>query len=209
MCLGYRAVSTTGFATPYIYSSYTECLSRVDTLAAGIDTLDLVGPPSDPSRDYYRTVALYMKNCVEWVLAEHATYALNGSTVALYDTLGPDTVEFILEQTSCRTVFCTRLEIDKLCQVKSNGKCPKFRFVVVADGITQHAANQAEKAGLVLHSFAKIEAVGSQRLASPEGHKHTPPSSSDIATFCYTSGTTGNPKGALISHGYVDLQFFA
>lgn len=45
-CLGFRAVSTTGLATPYIYSSYTEVLARVDSLAAGIDTLGL-SPPND------------------------------------------------------------------------------------------------------------------------------------------------------------------
>lgn len=32
---------------------------------------------------------------------------------------------------------------------------------------------------------------------------YKPPKPSDIATVCYTSGTTGNPKGALISHGNI------
>ena len=41
-CLGFRATSTSGFATPYIYSSYNECLARVDAIAAGLDTLKLV-----------------------------------------------------------------------------------------------------------------------------------------------------------------------
>jgi hypothetical protein len=41
-CLGFRAVSTSGLATPYIYSSYTEVLQRVDSFAAGLDTLNLV-----------------------------------------------------------------------------------------------------------------------------------------------------------------------
>jgi len=46
-CLGFRAVSTNGMATPFIYSSYTETLARVDCFAAGIDTLDLVPPNED------------------------------------------------------------------------------------------------------------------------------------------------------------------
>ena len=46
-CLGFRAVSTNGLATPYIYSSYTEILARVDAFAAGLDTLILLTPTSD------------------------------------------------------------------------------------------------------------------------------------------------------------------
>ena len=46
-CLGFRAVSTNGMATPFIYSSYTEVLTRVNALAAGLDTLNLVRPTQD------------------------------------------------------------------------------------------------------------------------------------------------------------------
>lgn len=46
-CLGFRAVSTTGMATPFIYSSYTEVLARVNAFAAGLDTLNLVSPTQD------------------------------------------------------------------------------------------------------------------------------------------------------------------
>jgi long-chain acyl-CoA synthetase len=198
-CLGFRAISTTGFATPYIFSTYTECISRIDALAAGIETLDLLGPPLVSPNGAFRTVALYMKNCVEWVLTEHATFCLGGTTVPLYDTLGTGTVEYILAQTQCRTVFCSRLELPKLCRVKENSNCPQFATAIIVDGITPQASQDAAQVGLILHSYAKVEAVGSQRIAT-QGHKHTPPSPSDIATFCYTSGTTGNPKGALLSH---------
>ena len=46
-CLGFRATSTNGMATPYIYSTYTEILARVDALAAGLDSLKLVPPNED------------------------------------------------------------------------------------------------------------------------------------------------------------------
>ena len=46
-CLGFRAMSSSGFPTPFIYSSYTECVARVDAFAAGLDCLDLVEPNPD------------------------------------------------------------------------------------------------------------------------------------------------------------------
>ena len=41
-CLGFRAVSISGSATPFVYSSYTEVLARVDAIAAGLDDLKLM-----------------------------------------------------------------------------------------------------------------------------------------------------------------------
>jgi hypothetical protein len=46
-CLGFQAVSTSGLATPYIYSSYTKILARVNSFAAGLDTLNLVPSTED------------------------------------------------------------------------------------------------------------------------------------------------------------------
>jgi long-chain acyl-CoA synthetase len=65
--------------------------------------------------------------------------------------------------------------------------------------VTSTAAAMAKQAGLQVMSFAKVEAVGAQRIAT-EGHKHRPPCGKDVFTFCYTSGTTGDPKGALLTH---------
>lgn len=194
-CMGYRAVSTTGFATPFIYSSYTECLARTEAFAAGLDTLELL----QPNEGGLSVIGLYMKNCMEWVLAEYGTYTVGACTAPLYDTLGPDTVQFVLTQTAAKSVVATRNELSNLCEVKKSGKCPFFTHVILVDGVTPDAAKLAKDSKLQVISFAKVEAVGAHRIAT-QGHKHTPPSPNDIATFCYTSGTTGDPKGALLTH---------
>ena len=41
--------------------------------------------------------------------------------------------------------------------------------------------------------------MGAHRIDT-EGFQHRPPSGKDVFTFCYTSGTTGDPKGALLTH---------
>mmetsp|Transcript_10719 Transcript_10719/g.29535 ORF Transcript_10719/g.29535 Transcript_10719/m.29535 type:complete len:686 (+) Transcript_10719:30-2087(+) len=197
-CLGFRAVSTSGMATPFIYSSYSECLARVNAFAAGLDELNLLNTKSD-----FKCLGLYMKNCMEWVMAEHAAFSVGGVTVPLYDTLGPNTVHFVLEQTETQTVVCTRSELPNLCSAKQEASLKNelnsFQSVVLVDGVTTEAAKMAEQANLQALSYAKVEAVGARRIAE-RGHKHSPPSSRDLATFCYTSGTTGMPKGAMLSH---------
>jgi len=199
-CMGYRAVSTSGFATPFIYSSYTECVSRVDAFAAGLDAMRLVVKPDDEDdNDAMAVLCLYMKNSMEWILAEHACYCIGGATAPLYDTLGPETVRFVLAQTKAKSVVSTRAELSKLCEAKRSGTCPSFQCVILADGVTSRAADMATEAGLRAVSFGKVEAVGAQQIATV-GHVHRPPSADDVATFCYTSGTTGDPKGALLTH---------
>jgi len=197
-CLGYRATSSnSGFATPFVYGSYGECVARVDALAAGLEK----GGEKllDKNDDGMLLLGIYMKNSMEWLLAEQAAYCIGGTTVPFYDTLGPDTVRFILEHTGLSCVVCSRNELARLCEAKASGTCPKFHSIILVDGVTPEATSLADKAGLKVTSFAKIEAIGS-RIIPTEGHEHTPPDPSDVATFCYTSGTTGDPKGALITH---------
>jgi long-chain acyl-CoA synthetase len=136
---------------------------------------------------------------MEWVLAEHAIFSLGGCTVPLYETLGPDTVLFVLQQTGARAVVCTRAELTALGDAKATGQLPDFVTAILVDGVTPDAARFANTVGLKVMSYAKVEAVGAHRIAT-QGHDHYPPKPTDVATFCYTSGTTGDPKGALITH---------
>ena len=200
-CLGFRAVSTTGQATPFIYSSYTEVVARVDAIAAGLDTMNLVLP----NEDGLKLLGIYMKNCMEWTISEHSIYCLGGATVPLYDTLGPDTVGYILNQTNLSVCVCSRTEVPSLVKAKGEGNCPAFKIVIVIDGIIPDVQQMCDSVGIDIYSLAYVESKGArvistQKYQDGKIHHHSPPNGNDICTFCYTSGTTGNPKGALITH---------
>ena len=136
---------------------------------------------------------------MEFIIAEQGIFCLGGQTAALYDTFGPEAAQFILGETGAKSVVSTRAQLPRLCQAKKSGSCPKFQHVILVDGVTPASAQVAAEASLEVVSFAKVEAVGAQMITT-EGHKHSPPSAKDVATFCYTSGTTGNPKGAMLTH---------
>ena len=90
---------------------------------------------------------------------------------------------FILNQTGTKSVVATRAELERLCEVKRSGSCSRFEYVILVDGVISEAAKMAEEANLKVLSFAKVEAIGAQTIAT-NGHKHRPPSGKDIFTFC-------------------------
>lgn len=200
-CLGFRATSRSGQATPFVYFSYTEIVARVDAIAAGLYDLNLV----KKNEDGLLLLGLYMKNCMEWTIAEHAIYCLGGATCPFYDTLGHETVSFILNQTNLSACLCTRAELSKLVEAKKSGNCPYFKTVILVDGVLPESSDLCKSADLNVISLAKIETHGAHVLGTKFSSKdiHSPPSGLDIATFCYTSGTTGNPKGALLTHSNI------
>lgn len=202
-CMGARKIDASGNVGPYVYLSYSECLARVDCFAAGLDALGLVKLVDEPQ--CMKTLCIYMKNCLEWILSEQAAFTLGAATVPLYDTLGPNVVSFILNQTYSQTVICTLDEVEKLCQVKEESDrgtgttIPYFSTIIVLSCVPADVARRVQSVGLEILPYARVEAVGRQRI-STQGFCHRPPSPDDVSTFCYTSGTTGNPKGALITH---------
>lgn len=180
-CLGYRATSTNGYATPFVYSSYGETVAQVESLAAGMEKLKLV----DANEDGMLLLGIYMRNNPEWLLSEHAVYCLGGSTVPLYDTLGPDVVRFVLEHTGLSCVACTRKELGSLCNAKKTGSVERFKVVILVDGVTAEAEQMAKSVGLDVLSLAKVGAVGAQIVGNGEFIAN-PPEPEDVATFCYT-----------------------
>ena len=115
---GSRDTSQPGM--PFVWLSYGDARTRVKLIADGM--LGLVagcGPPSvslkaprnaSQNTSKTHTVGIYAVNRPEWHLAEFAAYHHSLITVALYDTLGPETVEFIVTHADLPLVFTT---IDK------------------------------------------------------------------------------------------------
>ena len=111
----------------------------------------------------------------------------------IYDTLGVDSVEYILQQTCLKTCVCGVSETKKLLHLKR--RLPCLEYIILIGEITDQIKSMADDCNVTLLSFETVLSEGKK-----DPVKSRPPFAEDICTICYTSGTTGSPKGVLISH---------
>lgn len=185
-----KEVATVG---DFAWFTWAEAQARVDAIGSGLVHLGLV-KPNDTG---HKLIGLYSKNRWEWVIAEQACNAYSWANVPLYDTLGSDSVSYIAAQTQMAVCFAARPEAAKLVAFKKEfaTEMTKLEAVVQFEDVSDAERAAAAAVGIALRSFGELAEIGRAHPAP-----HVPPSPSDLAFICYTSGTTGAPKGAMITH---------
>lgn len=145
-CLGWRE----GPGKPYQWLHYNEALLRAKNFGAG---LVASGLPSGPET----FVGIYSQNCPEWILTEQGLYCQSMVIVPLYDTLGPEACNFIINQASITTVVCQ--DDRKMSQLlQAPPKC--LKMLVAMKDVTTETAERAKKLGITIKFFEQIESLG-------------------------------------------------
>jgi long-chain acyl-CoA synthetase len=137
------------------------------------------------------SVAILAGNLPEWTIVDIATICAGGVGVGIYPTSSPEQCEFIINHSDAEfLVVDSNVQLEKILQID----CPKIKEIICLE--------ESEKAT----SYKDFLAFGRQNrdefLPRVEeiGFNLKP---EETAIMVYTSGTTGQPKGAMLSHKYV------
>jgi long-chain acyl-CoA synthetase len=185
-CDGDRIVRTSG----------RELIERVRELGLGLQDLGL--QPGE-------RVALLSESRPDWLIVDFAILTSGAVTVPIYPTLATEQVAFILRDSEATmTVVSTMTQLDKV--IASSPSLPSMQ-IVIATHLTETEASAARRhSTLRVLTLAEVAERGHQMIRQGWGlakafhdkAKNVLPQ--DLATIIYTSGTTSEPKGVMLTH---------
>jgi len=139
-------------------------------------------------------IGLYSQNRPEYIIADQGFLFHAMCPVPLYDTLGVEACNYIVNQADLTCIVCDRN--DRVSTLLSRREdMPDITMFVVFEKPTPENIANCKEAGIEIYHLDEIEKLGRENpIAS------NPPKPQDLCMVCYTSGTTGTPKGVMLTH---------
>lgn len=181
-CLGWREAGK-----PYQYFKYSEVVEKSLQCGAG-----LVFKGCEPVNT--TNIGIYSQNRPEWTIADYGCMTYSMVAVPLYDTLGEDAMVHTVQITDMTTMVCDTMAKVKML-LKHASEMPLLKLVVLVGTPSTDDKKACEEVNIEIITFEDLLQFGKDNPRDP-----SPPKPDDLCTICFTSGTTGVPKGVRLTH---------
>ena len=149
-------------------------------------------------------VGVFAQNCVQYLFTDFGAFGIRAVTVPLYATSSEQQIQYIVGDAQIRFLFVGEQEqYDKAQRVLS--LCPTLERIIVFDHsvrIKQHDSN-----AIYFDDFMKLGENNPRQTEVENLYKQA--NGEDLANILYTSGTTGDSKGVMLTHGQYSAAFEA
>lgn len=167
--------------------TYGETRKQVCEFAAGLITIGVKKGDR---------ICLISEGRNNWVIGELGILYAGATNVPLSVKLNPDEIKFRINHSESTMVLTSSIQAQKLKEVIND--CPSIIKIIHFDTQEEYTKNE-------IH-FNEVRKIGREWLDSPQNmaefekiYKSITPD--DFANICYTSGTTSDPKGIILTHG--------
>jgi long-chain acyl-CoA synthetase len=144
-------------------------------------------------------VAILSENRLEWALTDYALLGLGAIVVPVYPTLLEPEIEYILRDSASKgIVVSTADQLRKILSIRF--RLPELRLLAVMDPVSSTDGSVQSWHRLVEHADRDKRAVDPAGFFRTRALEVRP---QDTASILYTSGTTGTPKGVVLTHSNI------
>ncbi|KAG4084576.1 acetyl-CoA synthetase-like protein [Neocallimastix lanati (nom. inval.)] len=186
--IGVRNKKEDGTYGDYEYQTYSEFFKHIEHIGSYFNKKLNIEKDT--------IVGIIGINSLEWAYTMFGTFYNNGIIVPLYDTLGIASLEMVIEQTEMKTVASSADKIKLLISIPKFKDC--IKTVIAFTQPQEEDMNTLKEYGMNVVVISDIE----KEIENDPSIKTNPIPTDieDTAIICYTSGTTGKPKGVVLTN---------
>lgn len=147
-------------------------------------------------------VAIFSQNSLQYVLTDFGAWGIRACTIPFYATTSEEAIQYMVSDAQIRFIFCGEQEqYDKARRVQH--LCPTVEKIIVYDKGVRLSTH--DPSSIYFSDFMKM-GEGEPYKAAVESLQQSA-TWEDLACILYTSGTTGNSKGVMLSQGQFHAAF--